>query len=41
MDQEQKFLAALEAARSFQLEETVLKLLDESGSEIMRLTRLP
>ncbi len=41
MDQEQKFLAALEAARSFRLEGTLLKLLDEGGSEIMRLTRLP
>ncbi len=40
MDQETKFFLALEAARSFVFDGAFLRLRDESGSEIMRLTRL-
>lgn len=39
MDQERKFLAALEAARSFKLDGSFLHLLGDDGSELVRFTR--
>jgi putative lipoprotein len=39
MDQEGRFLQALEAARSLKLEETKLLVLDESGATRLRLDR--
>lgn len=39
MDQENRFLQALQAARSLKLEETKLLVLDESGATRLRLDR--
>jgi heat shock protein HslJ len=39
MDQESRFLQALQAARSLQLEETKLLVLDEAGATRLRLDR--
>jgi heat shock protein HslJ len=39
MDQESRFLQALEAARSLKLQETKLLVLDESGATRLRLDR--
>jgi heat shock protein HslJ len=39
MDQEQRFLAALAAARAYRQEGEVLILLDEKGSPLLRLSR--
>ena len=39
MEQESRFLSALEAVRSYRLEGTTLWLLDESQAERLRLTR--
>ena len=39
MDLEQKYGIALEGTRSFQVEGTLLKLIDESGAELVRLSR--
>jgi heat shock protein HslJ len=41
MDQENKFLAALEETRSFRIDGTFLTLLDQNGTAIVRLTRQP
>jgi len=40
MDQEQKFLGALAAARGFRFEGPHLKLYDASGAEVLRFTEL-
>ncbi len=40
MGQEQRFLAALEAVRSYRLVADELRLLDESGAERLRFTRV-
>lgn len=39
MDQENRFLAALEAARSYRMKDRVLELLDDSGRVVVRLMR--
>jgi putative lipoprotein len=39
MDQESRFLQALQAARSLKLEDTKLLVLDESGTQRLRLDR--
>jgi putative lipoprotein len=39
MDQEGKFLGALEACRSFRFDGAFLKFLGEDGAELMRFTR--
>jgi heat shock protein HslJ len=41
MEQEQRFLSALEAVRSYRLDGTTLVLLDERGISRMRLIRAP
>ena len=39
MDQEHKFFAALDMVRSYQFDGTLLLMLDESGAQLLRLTR--
>lgn len=39
MDQEKRFLAALEAARTYRMKERVLELLDGSGRVVVRLVQ--
>ena len=39
MDQEQRFVAALAAARAYRQEGDVLLLLDEGGRPLLRLSR--
>ena len=39
MEQEQRFVAALAAARAYRLEGTVLLVLDEQGRPLLRLSR--
>jgi heat shock protein HslJ len=39
MDQEQRFVAALAAARAYRQERDVLLLLDEGGRPLLRLSR--
>jgi heat shock protein HslJ len=41
MDLEQKYGIALDGTRSFRVEGTLLKLMDESGAELVRLSRAP
>jgi heat shock protein HslJ len=41
MEQEQKFLAAIEAVRSYRLDGTALVLLDEQRISRVRLIRAP
>lgn len=41
MDQERKFLTALEATSSFQIDGSFLRLLDDKGVELVRFTRQP
>ena len=40
MDQERKFLAALEATRAYRFDGAVLRFLDASGLELVRFTQL-
>jgi putative lipoprotein len=40
MDQERKFLAALEATRAYRFDGAVLRFLDASGAELVRFTKL-
>ncbi|MDX2264229.1 MAG: META domain-containing protein [Hyphomicrobiales bacterium] len=40
MDQETKFFAALEAARTFVLDGPYLRIRDEKGAELLRLTQI-
>jgi heat shock protein HslJ len=40
MDQETKFFAALDAARTFVIDGAYLLLRDQSGAEILRLTQI-
>lgn len=41
MDQEQKFLSALEATRAFRFDGPFLKFYDAAGTELIRFTALP